>query len=122
MDFFAEPQSISVAILIALLLLPTLYAFKLILRPSFAKKWGRRNYPPVAGTIFHQFMNLNRLQDFQTDISHKYKTFRMLTPSCNYVYTIDPVNVEYILKTNFANYGKVFQTRISVLVDMFILF
>ncbi|KAH7664630.1 Abieta-7,13-dien-18-ol hydroxylase protein [Dioscorea alata] len=106
MDFFAEPQPISVAILIALLLLPTFYAFKLILWPSFAKKWRRRNYPPVAGTIFHQFMNLNRLQDFQTDISHKYKTFRMLTPSCNFVYTVDPVNVEYILKTNFANYGK----------------
>ncbi|KAM0946756.1 putative abieta-7,13-dien-18-ol hydroxylase [Dioscorea sansibarensis] len=106
MDFFTEPQPISVAIIIALLVLPTFYAFKLILGPSFSKKWRRRNYPPVAGTIFHQLMNLHRLQDFQTDISHKYKTFRMLTPSCNFVYTVDPVNVEYILKTNFANYCK----------------
>jgi cytochrome P450 len=30
----------------------------------------------------------------------------MLTPTCNYVYTVDPANVEYILRTNFANYGK----------------
>ncbi|RLM64496.1 hypothetical protein C2845_PM16G16830 [Panicum miliaceum] len=30
----------------------------------------------------------------------------MLTPTCNYVYTVEPANVEYILKTNFANYGK----------------
>ncbi|RLN40416.1 hypothetical protein C2845_PM01G43600 [Panicum miliaceum] len=27
----------------------------------------------------------------------------MLTPACNYVYTVEPANVEYILKTN---YGK----------------
>ncbi|KAM0946757.1 putative abieta-7,13-dien-18-ol hydroxylase [Dioscorea sansibarensis] len=105
MDFLAKPQPISVALLIALLL-PVIHVLKLILRPLSAKKWRKRNYPPVAGTVFQQLMNFHRLQDFQTDISHKYKTFRILTPYCNYVYTVDPVNVEYILKTNFANYCK----------------
>ncbi|PKA60456.1 Cytochrome P450 704C1 [Apostasia shenzhenica] len=66
----------------------------------------KKRYPPVAGTIFHQFLNLHRLQEFQTELSRRYKTFRILTPFCNYVYTVDPVNVEYILKTNFPNFGK----------------
>ena len=78
----------------------------LILNPWLSSR-KKRNYPPVAGTIFHQLLNLHRLQDFQTDLSRRYKTFRMLTPFGNYMYTVDPVNVEYILKTNFTNYGKV---------------
>ncbi|KAJ0984149.1 hypothetical protein J5N97_002505 [Dioscorea zingiberensis] len=59
-------------------------------------------------TVFHQLMNFYRLQDFQTDLSRKFRTFRILTPTCNYVYIVEPANVEYILKTNFSNYGKVF--------------
>ncbi|XP_072963442.1 cytochrome P450 704C1-like isoform X2 [Typha angustifolia] len=75
------------------------------------KRWSNPrkrnpNYPPIAGTIFHQYLNLHRLLDYQTDLSRRYKTFRILTPFCNYVFTVDPNNVEYILKTNFANYGK----------------
>jgi hypothetical protein len=31
----------------------------------------------------------------------------MIAPFRSEVYTADPVNVEYILKTNFENYGKV---------------
>ncbi|KAJ0968789.1 hypothetical protein J5N97_021666 [Dioscorea zingiberensis] len=109
MDFSTNPHPISVSISTALLLLLALYALKLILSPLLPIKWRRRrrrNYPPVAGTIFHQLMNFHRLQDFQTDLSRKFRTFRMLTPTCNYVYTVEPANVEYILKTNFANYGK----------------
>ncbi|XP_020248619.1 cytochrome P450 704C1-like [Asparagus officinalis] len=87
----------------SLLLLLALYF--LILNPWLRKK--KRNYPPIAGTVFGQLINLHRLQDFQTDISKRHKTFRLLTPlGINYVYTVDPVNIEYILKTNFANYGK----------------
>lgn len=71
--------------------------------------WSRKrkpNYPPVVGTIFHQLLNLDRFLEFQTDLSRKHSTFRTLTPFGNYVYTVDPANIEHILKTNFANYGK----------------
>ncbi|KAJ4759427.1 Cytochrome P450 704C1 [Rhynchospora pubera] len=64
------------------------------------------NYPPIAGTIFHLLFNLHRLVEYQTALSRKYKTFRILTPFGNYVYKADPANVEYILKLNFLNYGK----------------
>ena len=65
-----------------------------------------RKYPPVAGTVLHQLLNFDRLVEYQTELARRYGTFRMLTPTCNYVYTVEPANVEYILKTNFANYGK----------------
>ncbi|NP_001182854.1 Cytochrome P450 704C1 [Zea mays] len=44
--------------------------------------------------------------EYQTALSRRYRTFRMLTPTCSYIYTVEPANVEYILKTNFGNYGK----------------
>ncbi|PUZ48544.1 hypothetical protein GQ55_7G253200 [Panicum hallii var. hallii] len=65
-----------------------------------------RKYPPVAGTVLHQLLNFGRLVEYQTELARRFRTFRMLTPTCNYVYTVEPANVEYILKTNFANYGK----------------
>ncbi|KAI0520462.1 hypothetical protein KFK09_007938 [Dendrobium nobile] len=77
-----------------------------LLKPIVNLLFRKKNYPPVAGTIFHQLLNLHRLLDFQTDLSRRHKTFRILTPFCNYVYTVDPDNIEYILKTNFANFGK----------------
>ncbi|WOL05715.1 Cytochrome P450 [Canna indica] len=101
MEDFASFQS---PLFLALAAACLLLAFHLFNRPSAGKK--KPNYPPIAGTIFHQLLNLHRLADFQTELSHKYRTFRMLTPFCNYVYTVDPANVEYILKTNFSNYGK----------------
>ncbi|KAK3143931.1 hypothetical protein QOZ80_4AG0306760 [Eleusine coracana subsp. coracana] len=76
-----------------------------------------RKYPPVAGTMLHQLLNFHRLVEYMTELSHRYRTFRMLTPICNYVYTVEPANVEYILKTNFANYGKGVMTH-DVLEDL----
>ncbi|KAG0457094.1 hypothetical protein HPP92_022251 [Vanilla planifolia] len=78
------------------------YLLKFILKLVFSKK----KYPPIGGTILHQFLNFHRLQDYQTELSRHYKTFRVLTPFRNYIYTVDPANVEYILKTNFENFGK----------------
>ncbi|CAL5015342.1 unnamed protein product [Urochloa decumbens] len=65
-----------------------------------------RKYPPVAGTVRHQLFNFGRLVEYQTDLSRRHHTFRMLAPTNNHIYTVEPGNVEYILKTNFANYGK----------------
>ncbi|CAD6342320.1 unnamed protein product [Miscanthus lutarioriparius] len=90
---------------------PALLALPLLLLALYIARRRRgggksRNYPPVAGTMFHQLLNFGRLMEYHTELAHRYRTFRMLTPTCNYVYTVEPANVEYILKTNFANYGK----------------
>ncbi|KAI3923164.1 hypothetical protein MKW92_039576 [Papaver armeniacum] len=60
----------------------------------------------VAGTMFNQLLNFNRVWDYMTDHCSKHKTYRLLSPFRSEVYTSDPANVEYILKTNFQNYGK----------------
>ncbi|PQQ07157.1 cytochrome P450 704C1-like [Prunus yedoensis var. nudiflora] len=41
-----------------------------------------------------------------TELAFKNKTYRVLNLFQNYVFTTDPANVEYFLKTNFANYGR----------------
>ncbi|KAM3322835.1 hypothetical protein P3S67_003986 [Capsicum chacoense] len=48
---------------------------------------GKMRYHPIGGTIFNQLFNFH-------------------SPFKNEIYTSDPANVEYILKTNFDNYGK----------------
>ncbi|KAF7027915.1 hypothetical protein CFC21_039904 [Triticum aestivum] len=88
------------------LLLAALSSLLLLLAMYLALGKRRRSYPPVAGTVLHQLLNWGRLPEYLTELSRRYRTFRMLTPTCNYVYTVDPANVEYILRTNFANYGK----------------
>ncbi|KAI9076690.1 hypothetical protein K1719_041330 [Acacia pycnantha] len=49
-----------------------------------------------------EFYTLRRKEN----LAGKHKTYRLLTLGRNEVYTTDPINVEYILKTNFPNYGK----------------
>ncbi|KAJ6879245.1 hypothetical protein NC652_032728 [Populus alba x Populus x berolinensis] len=66
----------------------------------------KHKYHPVGGTVFNQLLHFNRLHDYMTDLAGKYKTYRLIAPFRSEVYTADPVNVEYILKTNFENYGK----------------
>ncbi|KAL6653167.1 hypothetical protein ACP70R_012092 [Stipagrostis hirtigluma subsp. patula] len=88
-----------------------LLALALLILPLVAlylashRRRGRR-YPPVAGTMLHQLLNFRRLAEYLTELSCGHRTFRMLHLTCSYVYTVDPANVEHILKTNFANYGK----------------
>ncbi|KAK6121725.1 hypothetical protein DH2020_044535 [Rehmannia glutinosa] len=62
--------------------------------------------PPVAGPMINQLINFKRLFDYQITLARKYRTYRLITDSHSEVYTADPLNVEYILKTNFPNYGK----------------
>ncbi|ONM14754.1 cytochrome P450 family 704 subfamily A polypeptide 2 [Zea mays] len=83
-------------------------ALVLVLYLALRRRGGGKNrsYPPVAGTVLHQLFNFGRLMEYQTALSRRYRTFRMLTPTCSYIYTVEPANVEYILKTNFGNYGK----------------
>ncbi|KAL6981842.1 hypothetical protein U1Q18_023460 [Sarracenia purpurea var. burkii] len=66
----------------------------------------KKKYHPIGGTVFHQLFNFNRLYDYMTDLAAKHKTYRLIGPFRTEVYTSDPANVEYILKTNFHNFGK----------------
>jgi len=101
----------------ALLALSVLLLVALYLARRRRARGKNRKYPPVAGTVLHQLLNFDRLVEYQTELARRYGTFRMLTPTCNYVYTVEPANVEYILKTNFANYGKGVMTH-DVLEDL----
>ncbi|GLT66231.1 hypothetical protein SLA2020_386090 [Shorea laevis] len=100
MDFFSNPIFFTALVLIASLLAVQIVARKL------NKDKRKKKYHPIAGTSFHQLLNFNRLHHYMTDLAGKYRTYRLLSPSRNEIYTADPANVEYILKTNFGNYGK----------------
>ena len=74
-----------------------------------------KRYAPVVGTVFHQLYHVRRLHDYHTDLFRQRKTFQLLVPAGRrQIYTCDPTVVEHILRTNFANYGKV-STVISLL-------
>ncbi|WVZ86793.1 hypothetical protein U9M48_033525 [Paspalum notatum var. saurae] len=94
-------------VLLALSLVPVLLLLLVLYLARRRHTGGKdRKYPPVAGTVFHQLFNFGRLMEYMTELCRRHRTFRMLTPTCSYVFTVEPANVEYILKTNFTNYGK----------------
>uniref|UniRef100_A0A1W7HBX2 Cytochrome P450 n=1 Tax=Scoparia dulcis TaxID=107240 RepID=A0A1W7HBX2_SCODU len=76
-----------------------------ILLGLLAKK-EKKKYHPAGGTIFHLLLNFNNLHDYLTDLTRKNTTFRIIYLGNVEIFTSDPANVEYFLKTNFANYGK----------------
>lgn len=73
-------------------------------------EFGNKRYHPIAGTVIHQLINFDRLHHYMTDLAGKYRTYRLIGPCRNEIYTSEPANVEYILKTNFENYAKVCST------------
>ncbi|KAL3645254.1 hypothetical protein CASFOL_010434 [Castilleja foliolosa] len=95
-DFLSNPMFVSalVAIIAAC-----------VIKFVFGKK-EKKKYYPVGGTIFHLMFNFNKLYDYLTHLTLKNTTFRILYLDNVEIYTSDPANVEYFLKTNFANYGK----------------
>ncbi|XP_057852061.2 cytochrome P450 704C1 isoform X2 [Cryptomeria japonica] len=90
----------------AIVLLPIALASLLFLQNIFKSKWSSDSYPPVAATIVGHILNFKRIHDFYADHHYRYKTYRLAYPTHSYVYTTDPANVEYILRTNFTNYGR----------------
>ena len=78
---------------------------------------GTKRYPPAAGTVFHQLYHLRRLHDYHTGLFREHRTFRLLAPGRRQIYTSDPAVVEHILRSNFANYGKVHRTRVALSVN-----
>ncbi|XP_027108178.1 cytochrome P450 704C1 isoform X1 [Coffea arabica] len=98
------PASVAVAFLF---LATIAFAVRIITSkiPERLEKKKRRHHP-IGGTMLNQLINFNRLHHYMTELATKYKTYRLISPFRNEVYTSDPANVEYILKTNFENYGK----------------
>lgn len=88
------------AFFIAVILATFLYAY---IKESISKD-GR---PPVAAVLLNQLIHFNKLFDYQTALAQKHSTYRLVGPSHSEIYTVDPANIEHILKTNFLNYGKV---------------
>ncbi|KAI3519536.1 hypothetical protein L1887_08735 [Cichorium endivia] len=90
----------------------------LVLVPYFKELILTDHRPPVIGPITNQLIHYEKLHDYMTLMAKKYPTFRLITPSHSEVYTVDPVNTEYILKTNFANYNKG-EYNVDIMSDFF---
>lgn len=90
----------------------------LVLRIFIGKSVWNADYAPVVGTVFDQLFYFNRLYDYQTGMAKKHKTSRLLTPDQSEIYTTDPRNIEYILKSNFHNYCKG-QHNQDIMTDLF---
>nr|AYV88890.1 cytochrome P450 oxidase CYP704A151 [Polygala tenuifolia] len=115
MDIFFS-VSVCTALLVLLLVLLT---FGYLMLSIFTGKSIRNpKYPPVKGTVFDQAFYLSRLYDYQTEIAKTNPTFRLLTPAQSEVYTVDPRNIEHILKTQFDKYSKG-KSNQDVLTDLF---
>ncbi|KAL8210845.1 hypothetical protein R6Q57_005282 [Mikania cordata] len=112
---------VSPSFMLALIGLLTSLVFLLlsvVLVPYFKELMSLDHRPPVVGPITSQLVHFRTLYDHMTSLARKYPTFRFVTPSHSEVYTADPVNVEYILKTNFANYTKG-EYNIGIMKDLF---
>ena len=101
MGFFFQPINLAGTALAVILSISIIKIFV----GRLAEK--KRRYHPIAGTVLHQLANYPSLHHYMTDLAGKHRTYRLLSFLRSEVYTADPINVEYILKTNFPNYGRV---------------
>lgn len=61
---------------------------------------------PLLGSTLELTANFHRLFDWLTDYAMHFPTFEAKYIGFRLLFTVDPANVEYILKTNFSNYVK----------------
>ncbi|KAL8557045.1 hypothetical protein ACS0TY_004496 [Phlomoides rotata] len=81
--------------------------FKIVVAGSWGiKEKKKKKYHPIGGTIFHLLLNFRHVYGYLTRLTLKNTTFRILYLDNVEIYTSDPANIEYFLKTNFPNYGK----------------
>ncbi|KAK7390091.1 hypothetical protein VNO78_25390 [Psophocarpus tetragonolobus] len=87
----------------------------IMLSTVMGKSIGNPDYAPVKGTVFDQMFNFKTLHDYLTQVAKTHPTFRLLAPDQSELYTVDPRNVEHILKTHFVKYsiGKYSQDIVS---------
>lgn len=101
LDFDYDPMSAIAAFAVIALIF-------FISRNNFRRfTFKKAKHHVIAGTVLDMLFNFQKLHDYMTDVSRKHKTYRLLSFFRSELYTVDPVIVEYILKTNFANYVKV---------------
>ncbi|KAI6702639.1 hypothetical protein NL676_011775 [Syzygium grande] len=105
-DFISSPIFFTASALVLALAFAHLFAKALEHHRSKTAAAAAKKYHPVAGTVLNQLLNFARLHHYMTDLAGKHRTYRLLSPLRSEVYTSDPANVEYMLKTNFENYGK----------------
>ncbi|CAK9319004.1 unnamed protein product [Citrullus colocynthis] len=80
--------------------------FILLLRTLAGKSITNSDYPPVYGTIYGQAFYFNNLYDHLTAVAKRHRTFRLIGTAYSEIYTVDPRNIEQILKTKFDKYSK----------------
>ena len=62
---------------------------------------------PLLGSTLELTANFHRLFDWLTDYAMHFPTFEAKYIGFRLLFTVDPANVEHIMKTNFSNYVKV---------------
>nr|XP_043610806.1 cytochrome P450 704C1-like isoform X2 [Erigeron canadensis] len=97
-------NSVFISVISALFLVLSLLYY--IIYDQQKNHHGKKKYHPTGATLLDVLINYNTAHHFLTDLAAKYKTYRIAIPFQRQVFTSDPANVEYILKTNFKNYGK----------------
>nr|XP_043629397.1 cytochrome P450 704C1-like [Erigeron canadensis] len=71
------------------------------------KQHHKKKYHLVVGSVLNLIINFNKVHDYLSDLAAKYKSYRLIVSLFRAdVYTSDPMNVEYIVKTNYQNFGK----------------
>lgn len=105
--FHLSPSLILIMLIGILTSLVLICCLAVVFAPYLAELMSTDHRPPIVGPVTNQLIHFHKHYDYMTSISKKYPTFRFIAPARSEVYTVDPVNVQYILKTNFANYNKV---------------
>jgi len=99
----ASPGYSTVALLIVLSAVLWLWFFRWQQR----HRLGPKDWPLIGATI-ETLRHFDIMHDWLLSYFQKgLMTFRVRMPGVMYTYTVDPANVEYILKTNFSNFPKV---------------
>ncbi|KAL6177627.1 hypothetical protein ACLB2K_049152 [Fragaria x ananassa] len=85
------------------------YALKSSKKPSLFSSYGPPSYP-IIGCLISFYKNQHRLLDWYTDMLSTSPSqtivIQRLGVGRRIIVTANPVNVEYILKTNFSNFPK----------------
>ena len=86
------------ALTVIIIIIPAILGYVIIM------KWLRRKkYPLVAGTMFNQLLNFKKLQHYMTHLAAKNKTYRLLTPFRNEIYTSGPLSISLMTITTLYN-------------------
>ncbi|CAN8303514.1 unnamed protein product [Cochlearia groenlandica] len=86
-------------------------------------RWLQRNKKgpktwPLVGAAIEKLTNFDRMHDWLVEYLYHSRTVVVPMPFTTYTYIADPINVEYVLKTNFSNYpkGETYHSYMEVLL------